>query len=67
MTFSNYKGARAYRVTLMNGTEASYGFVIKSLMKSAPVETLSLSLIGFAFVMAYCLRMFEGPYSEATG
>ena len=67
LSCSIYMTPRAQRVTFMNGTEANYNFVVKSMMKSHPVETLSVSLMFFAFIVAYCLRIFEGPYSELTG
>lgn len=51
----------------MNGVEANYMFAIKSLMKASPYRVLVVSLMVSVAQMGYCLRMFEGPVTKASG
>mmetsp|Transcript_6748 Transcript_6748/g.6005 ORF Transcript_6748/g.6005 Transcript_6748/m.6005 type:complete len:262 (-) Transcript_6748:254-1039(-) len=58
---------RAQRVCHMNGVNANYMFAIKSLMKASPYRVLTVSLLISVTQMSYCLRMFEGPVTKASG
>lgn len=51
----------------MHGVYANYMFAIKSLMKAKPYTVLVIALLVSVAQQGYCLRIFERPFSKASG
>lgn len=51
----------------MSGTEASFMFSVKALMKKKPYTVLIVSLFLSVGLFGFTLRIFERPLSTASG
>lgn len=51
----------------MSGTDASFVFSIKSLMKKKPYTVLIIALVISLALFGFTLWIFEWPLSEASG
>lgn len=67
LTLSHFMDTRSQRVCNMSGTNASFMFSIKSLMKKKPYSVLLTSLVVSVALFGFVLRIFERPLSEASG
>lgn len=67
LTLSHFMDTRSQRVCNMSGTNASFMFSIKSLMKKKPYSVLLTSLMVSVGLFGFVLRIFERPLSEASG
>lgn len=67
LTLSNFMDTRSQRVCTMSGTNASFMFSVKSLMKKKPYSVLLTSLIVSVGLFGFVLRIFERPLSDASG
>lgn len=67
LTSSFFMGTRSQRVCHMSGTEASFMFSVKALMKKKPYSVLIVSLILSVGLFGFTLRIFERPLSTASG
>ena len=67
LTFSFFMGTRSQRICNMSGSEASYMFSLKALMKKKPYTVLIFSLLISVTLFGFTLRIFERPLSEASG
>ena len=67
LTLSHFMDTRSQRVCTMSGSEASFMFSIKSLMKKKPYSVLLSSLILSVALFGFVLRIFERPLSTASG
>jgi len=67
LTFSFFMGTRSQRICNMSGSEASYLFSLKALMKKKPYTVLLTSLVLSVALFGFTLRIFERPLSEASG
>lgn len=67
LTISHFMNTRSQRVCNMSGTNATFMFSIKSLMKKKPYSVLLTSLICSVALFGFLLRIFERPLSEASG
>jgi hypothetical protein len=67
LTLSPFMDTRSQRVCNMSGTNASFMFSVKSLMKKKPYSVLLTSLIVSVGLFGFVLRIFERPLSEASG
>lgn len=67
LTWSNFMDTRSQRVCTMSGTNASFMFSVKSLMKRKPYSVLLSSLVVSVLIFGFVLRIFERPLSEASG
>jgi hypothetical protein len=66
LTLSFFMGTRSQRVCHMSGTDASFMFAVKALMKKRPYTVLIVSLFSVV-LFGFNLRIFERPLSEASG
>lgn len=66
LTHSQFMDTRSQRVCTMSGSDASFMFSIKSLMKKKPYSVLLLSLILSVALFGFVLRIFERPLSIAS-
>jgi hypothetical protein len=67
LTLSHFMDTRSQRVCTMSGSEASFMFSVKSLMKKKPYSVLLSSLILSVALFGFVLRIFERPLSTASG
>jgi len=67
LTLSNFMNTRSQRVCTMSGSDASFMFSIKSLMKKKPYSVLLSSLVLSVALFGFVLRIFERPLSIASG
>lgn len=67
LSISKFMNPRSKRVCQMNGCEANQMFAIKALMKEMPFELLLFTIFVTIVLFGYCLKIFEGPLSEASG
>ncbi len=67
LTLSFFMGTRSQRVCHMSGTDASFMFSVKALMKKKPYTVLIVSLLLSVALFGFTLRIFERPLSEASG
>ena len=67
LTLSHFMDTRSQRVCTMSGTNASFMFSVKSLMKKKPYSVLLTSLIVSVALFGFVLRIFERPLTEASG
>ena len=67
LTLSHFMDTRSQRVCTMSGSDASFMFSIKSLMKKKPYSVLLSSLILSVALFGFVLRIFERPLSDASG
>lgn len=51
----------------MSGTDATFMFSVKALMKKKPYSVLIVSLLLSVVLFGFTLRIFERPLSEASG
>jgi hypothetical protein len=63
LTLSFFMGTRSQRVCHMSGTDASFMFSIKALMKKKPYTVLIVSLLLSVSLFGFTLRIFERPLS----
>ena len=64
---SNFMNPRTQRVCQLHGCESDSFFALKGMMKQMPVSIMSSALSSSILVLAYQLRIFERPLSEASG
>ena len=62
-----YMNPRATRISSMNGSQASFSFAVKGLMRQKPLRVLAASLVGSVLVTGYCLKVLEEPLDNASG
>ena len=67
LILSFFMGTRSQRVCFMSGTDASFIFAIKSLMKKKPYSVLIVALIISVSLFGFTLRIFERPLSTVSG
>lgn len=67
LTLSHFMDTRSQRVCNMSGSEATFMFSIKSLMKKKPYSVLICSLLLSIALFGFILRIFERPLSTASG
>ena len=67
LTLSHFMDTRSQRVCTMSGSNATFMFSIKSLMKKKPYSVLLSSLILSVALFGFVLRIFERPLSVASG
>lgn len=67
LTQSQFMNTRSQRVCLMSGTDASYMFSLKSLMKKKPYLVLLFALLVSVGLLSFTLRIFERPIGTAAG
>ena len=67
LTLSHFMDTRSQRVCSMSGTNATFMFSVKSLMKKKPYSVLISSLVLSVALFGFVLRIFERPLSEASG
>ena len=51
----------------MHGCHSNTLFALKGMMKQYPIKIMSYAMISSITVLAYQLRIFERPISEASG
>ena len=66
LTLSHFMDTRSQRVCNMSGSDASFMFSIKSLMKKQPYAVLIWSLLLSIILFGFILRIFERPLSAAS-
>ena len=66
LTLSHFMDTRSQRVCNMSGSDASFMFSIKSLMKKQPYAVLICSLLLSIILFGFILRIFERPLSTAS-
>jgi len=59
LSASAYTDPRAQRVCTIYGSDADYGFALKSLMQGSSWKVLSISMGFSLFILAYTLKLFE--------
>lgn len=67
LTLSQFMNVRSQRVCQMSGSDASFMFTIKALMKKKPYSVLVCSLLLSIALFGFILRIFERPLSDASG
>eukprot|EP01017_Pseudomicrothorax_dubius_P043011 TRINITY_DN7096_c0_g1_i9.p1 TRINITY_DN7096_c0_g1~~TRINITY_DN7096_c0_g1_i9.p1 ORF type:complete len:420 (-),score=80.24 TRINITY_DN7096_c0_g1_i9:81-1340(-) len=66
LMFSYFYNTSSQRVCSMYAVKPSYLFVIKSIMKSHPLELIGTALVSSVFIFAYAIRICERPLSRYT-
>ena len=67
LSISNYKNARSQRLCLIHGTEATFMYAIKAVMKDRPYSFMGISLFLPLLIGGFTLRMFERPLISSSG
>jgi hypothetical protein len=67
LTTSNYLTSRAHRLGVLNGTEVSFFFATKCLMKDIPLTAQFTSMVSSVCIYGFLLRVFEQPLKDVSG
>ena len=67
LSISKYKNTRSQRLCTMQGTEATFMYAVKAVMKDMPYTFLFITLILPMVIGGFSLRMFERPLVETSG
>lgn len=67
LTANFWTGNRSQRVCQMNGTDASYMFALRAIMKNSPYKLLLYTFTVSVLIFAYTLKIFDGPISTISG
>lgn len=67
LTYSKHKNARSQRLCIINGTQASFMYSIKAMMKEQPHIFLTGALVLPTILGAYWIRIFERPLIPTSG
>lgn len=59
LKMTSFTEPRAQRVCNMYGTEASYGFAMKALMKNSPLSFITIQMTMCMMIFGYTVRLFE--------
>ncbi len=63
--YNMYTDVFAKKLCRSYGFTANVRFTFKSLLKTDPARTVSVTMLGSVMVLAYCLRVFEVQYYTA--
>jgi hypothetical protein len=67
LTTSNYLSPRAHRLGVLNGTEVSFIFATKCIMKDIPLTAQCTSMVSSIGIGGFLLRVFEQPLKDVSG